>query len=66
MLLTWKFLVQVVVAMMAAQLLQWRSTDATDVVECAFAAVPTLSMIAPQSCADPLQSAACSLAEVLG
>ena len=57
---------QVVVAMMAAQLLQWRATDAPDVAECAFSAVPTLSMIAPQSCANPLQSAACSLAEVLG
>ncbi|KAK9831684.1 hypothetical protein WJX74_006108 [Apatococcus lobatus] len=57
---------QVVVAMMAAQLLQWRSTDAPDMTECAFASVPTLSMVAPHTCAEPLQSAACSLAEALG
>ena len=57
---------QVVVAMMAAQLLQWRSVDAPDVAACAFTTVPMLSVIAPHICAEPLQSAACSLAEVLG
>lgn len=66
MLITLILLMQVVIAMMAAQLLQWRVADAPDVAECAFAAVPTLSILTPQSCADPLQSAACSLAEVLG
>lgn len=59
-------LVQVVLAMMAAELVHWRLANAANVTACAQAAGPGLSLLSPQSCAGPLQSAACSLAEVLG